>query len=68
MGLIIEADHGVRHLRGVGAGAAGELRHDLMEVPLQELAFTIEPLLTAVHIFRKEGEKIGFKVILKFLF
>lgn len=28
-----------------------------MEVPLQELAFTIEPLLTAVHIFRKEGGK-----------
>lgn len=28
-----------------------------MEVPLQELAFTIEPLLTAVHIFRKEGEE-----------
>lgn len=54
--LIIEADHGVGHLRGVAAGAAGQLRHDLMEVTLQELAFTIEPLLTAVHVFRKEKQ------------
>lgn len=52
--LVVQADHGVGRLGGVGAGAAGQLGHDLMEVALQELAFTIEPLLTAVHIFRKE--------------
>lgn len=62
MGVIIEADHGVRHLRGVAAGAAGQLRHDLVQVPLQELAFTIEPLLTAVHIFRKEGKQLDSKL------
>lgn len=56
VGLVVEADHGVGHLRGVVTGAAGQLRHDLMEVPLQELAFTIEPLLAAVHIFRREKQ------------
>lgn len=55
-GLIIEADHGVGHLRGVAAGATGQLRHDLMQVALQELAFAIEPLLTAVHVFREEKQ------------
>lgn len=58
--LVVEADHGVGHLRGVGAGAAGQLRHDLMEVALQELAFTVEPLLAAVHVFRRETQTSPF--------
>lgn len=54
MSLVVDTDHSVRHLRGVGAGAARQLRQDLVEVPLEELTLTVEPLLTAVHIFWKE--------------
>lgn len=52
--LVVDADHGVRRFRRVGAGAAGHLRQHLVEVPLEELALTVQPLLTAVHIFGKD--------------
>lgn len=56
--LVIDADHSVSHLRGVGAGAAGQLGQDLLEVPLEEFTLTVEPLLTAVHIFWKGDRNI----------
>lgn len=53
MSLIVDTDHSVPHFRWVGAGAAGQLRQDLLEVPLEELTLTVEPLLTAIHIYWK---------------
>lgn len=64
--LVVEADHGVGHLRGVGAGAAGQLRHDQVEVALQELALTVEPLLTAVHICGTEKQTSRFSLSIVF--
>lgn len=52
--VIVDTDHGVRGFERVGAGAVGQLRQHLMEVPLQELTLTIEPFLTAVYICWKE--------------
>lgn len=51
VGLVIDTDHCVSHLRGIGARAAGQLSQDLMEVLLEELTLAVEPLLAAVHIF-----------------
>lgn len=51
VGLVIDTDHCVSHLRRVGARAAGQLSQHLMKVPLEELTLAVEPLLAAVHIF-----------------
>lgn len=51
VGLVIDTDHSVSHLRRVGARAAGQLSQHLMKVPLEKLALAVEPLLAAVHIF-----------------
>lgn len=59
VGLVVDTDHGVGDLGGVGAGAAGQLGQDLVEVPLEELALTVEPLLAAVHICQKEGDIVN---------
>lgn len=65
MSLVIDTDHSVRHLRGEGAGAAGQLRQDLMEVPLEELTLTVEPLLTAVHIFWRDDSSVTWNRVLQ---
>lgn len=56
--LVVDADHGVRHLGRVGAGAAGQLSQHLMDVLLEELALAVEPLLAAVHIFWRERQNV----------
>lgn len=55
---VVEADHRVRRLGRVGAGAAGQLRQNLVQIPLQELALAVEPFLTAVHICWERGQRI----------
>lgn len=62
--LIVDADYGVPHFRGVGAGAAGQLGQHLVEVPLQELTLTAEPLLTAVHVWWSEDNNTASNIVL----
>lgn len=50
VGLVMDTDHRIGHLGREGTGAAGELGQDLVDVPLEELALAVQPLLTAVHI------------------
>lgn len=63
--LIVDTDHSVPHFRGVGAGAAGQLRQDLVEVSLEELTLTVEPFLTAVHIYWKEDSNTTINCVLQ---
>lgn len=56
-GLVVEAHHGVRRFGRVRAGAAGQLRQDLLQIPLEKVTLAVQPLLTAVHICREREHR-----------
>lgn len=51
---VVHVRRAVRHLGGVGAGAAGQIIRHLGHVLLQKVALAVHPALTAVRVWREE--------------